>query len=338
MKKNDVFLFFRNIKKESIIKQQKMNVIISQKVENQKINYHRVGYLKEDIQIEDFTESIIDYDEFGNIVKETRFLPDSSIDTIILNEYNANNQLISTSEYDETGELILQVLSSFDADHHLILQQTQYGANSPYYSSRFVYEAGLLKKQEAYIEDTLDGIEKEYFYNEHQQLIEERHYDDAGEMQSLFNYQYDANGQVIEMMKKELLVENILSGGRRAEDVRTYEYAYDNRGNQIKVLIYNYEEELIMKVYRKFNDENRLIEEEEEDLDNYRKTVYTREGELLVKIAIYNKEDKMDSWIDFEYDVKKRNTKMVQYVKDETDEESYRTLYEHIKHYIAPEA
>ena len=145
-----------------------------QRVKNQRINYNRVGYSKEEIIVEDFTESIVYYDKNGNILKEERYTFDGSIDLTVINTYNEAQQIVST-----------------------------------FYSSRFIFENGLLIRQEAYFEDCFEEVEKEFFYNEHRQLIEERHYDDSGEVQYLFKYQYNEKGEVIEMSKKELLVENI---------------------------------------------------------------------------------------------------------------------------------
>ncbi len=309
-----------------------------QRVKNQRINYNRVGYSKEDIIVEDFTESIVYYDKNGNILKEERYTFDGSIDLTVINTYNEAQQVVSTSEYDNEGVLMLQVLSFYNEDKKMVEQKTQYGEDTLFYSSRFIFENGLLIRQEAYFEDCFEEVEKEFFYNEHRQLIEERHYDDSGEVQYLFKYQYNEKGEVIEMSKKELLVENILSGGNRAEDVRTYEFTYDSRGNQIKELIYNYDEALITRIYREYDVENRLTVEEEEDLDNYRKTVYNREGELLLKISIYNKQEEIDSWLEFDYDTQKRNIAMTQFIRDEISPDEYRILYKIERIYMLPDA
>lgn len=304
-----------------------MNNPITQQIKIQKINHLRVGYGKDDISLEDYTESILSLDKSGNILKEERFSPDASFESLVLNEYNDQNILISSKEYDEENNLIHQVTYLYD-DKKLLQQTTLYGEDCPQYVTRFVYEGDLLIKQEAYVEDDFESVEKTFQYNEKQLLTKEVHYDDDGRTQYIYEYDYQPDGLLEKMVKIEVL----------EKDKRTYEYTYDNAGNRVKILVYNYQEQLIAKTYQKFTDDNLLFESEEEDLNSYKKTVYQREGNLLMKVSIYGRNDELQSWMDFEYDESGRNTKMVNYIKDETDEESYRILYELIRHYTLPEA
>ena len=304
-----------------------MNNPITQQIKIQKINHLRVGYGKDDISLEDYTESILSLDKSGNILKEERFSPDASFESLVLNEYNDQNILISSKEYDEENNLIHQVTYLYD-DKKLLQQTTLYGEDSPHYVTRFVYEGELLTKQEAYVEDDFECVEKTFQYNEKQLLTKEVHYDDDGRTQYIYEYDYQPDGLLEKMVKIEVL----------EKDKRTYEYTYDNAGNRVKILVYNYQEQLIAKTYQKFTDDNLLFESEEEDLNSYKKTIYEREGNLLMKVSIYGRNDELQSWIDFEYDESGQNTKMVNYIKDETDEESYRILYELIRHYTLPEA
>lgn len=304
-----------------------MNNPIAQQIKIQKINHLRVGYGKDDISLEDYIESYITIDKIGNILKEERFSLDGSFESLVLNEYNDQNILISSKEYDEQNNLIHEVTYLYD-DKKLLQQTTLYGEDSPHYVTRFVYEGELLIKQEAYVEDDFECVEKTFQYNEKQLLTKEVHFDDDGRTQYIYEYEYQPDGLLQKMVKTEVL----------EKDKRTYEYEYDNAGNRVKILVYNYQEQLIAKTYQRFSDDNILSESEEEDLNGYKKTIYQREGNLLTKVSIFGRDDELQSWLDFEYDESARNTKMVNYIKDETDEESYRILYELIRHYTLPEA
>lgn len=304
-----------------------MNNLIAQQIKIQKINHLRVGYGKDDISLEDYIESYITIDKIGNILKEERFSLDGSFESLVLNEYNDQNILISSKEYDEQNNLIHEVTYLYD-DKKLLQQTTLYGEDSPHYVTRFVYEGELLIKQEAYVEDDFECVEKTFQYNEKQLLTKEVHFDDDGRTQYIYEYEYQPDGLLQKMVKTEVL----------EKDKRTYEYEYDNAGNRVKILVYNYQEQLIAKTYQRFSDDNILSESEEEDLNGYKKTIYQREGNLLTKVSIFGRDDELQSWLDFEYDESARNTKMVNYIKDETDEESYRILYELIRHYTLPEA
>ena len=70
------------------------------------------------------------------------------------------------------------------------------------------------------------------------------------------------------------------------KDKRTYDYEYDERNNRVKELIYNYNDELISKSYTKYNDENRVVEVEEEDLNQYKLTQYQYD---VIKVSILDK-------------------------------------------------
>ena len=112
------------------------------------------------------------------------------------------------------------------------------------------------------------------------------------------------------------------------KDKRTYDYEYDERNNRVKELIYNYNDELISKSYTKYNDENRVVEVEEEDLNQYKLTQYQYEGENVIKVSILDKNKKIISWTEFIYDESGKNKQLTQYITDEVDPESYRKLYE----------
>ncbi|HHU46538.1 MAG TPA: hypothetical protein P5134_04050 [Bacteroidales bacterium] len=284
----------------------------------EKINYLRVGYQKDDIISEQYTEMLLHFDEAGNIVKQEHFSPDKEIISVVLNEYNEQNHLVVTSEFDENEELLQKIEYFYNLNGKVERQNNFYGEGSPCYVTRFVYENNLLIQQEAYVEEDLEGVEKKYFYNDNNQLIKEIHFNEDGKEQYIFEYSYFENGTLKQTTKIEVL----------EKDKRTYDYEYDERNNRVKELIYNYNDELISKSYTKYNDENRVVEVEEEDLNQYKLTQYQYEGENVIKVSILDKNKKIISWTEFIYDESGKNKQLTQYITDEVDPESYRKLYE----------
>ena len=131
-------------------------------------------------------------------------------------------------------------------------------------------------------------------------------------------YDYDAKGQVVEMKVEEVA----------AKDRRTYSYEYDNQGNRIKELTYNYDDTLIAKKYTEYAPDGRILSEEAEDLDNYKKTVYEYNGDNLVKISVYAKDESLVSWSELQYDDENRLYASADYIIDEVDPSEYRLLAE----------
>lgn len=290
----------------------------------EKINYLRVGYQKDDIISEEYREMLLYFDKQGNIVKQEHFSPDDEIISVVLNTYNEQYQLVVSSEFDEHRELLQKVEYFYNSNGKIEQQNTFYGENSPCYRTRFIYENSLLLQQEAYVEDDLEGVERKYFYNDNNQLIKEIHFNEDGKEQYIFDYSYFEHGALKQRSKIEVI----------EKDKRTYDYEYDIKGNRIKELIYNYNDELISKTYTKYSDENRIIEVEEENLDNYKLTEYQYEGENVIKVSIFDKNKKLISWTEFTYDNMGKNILLTQYITDEVDPESYRKLYEIKRSYI----
>ena len=58
-------------------------------------------------------------------------------------------------------------------------------------------------------------------------------------------------------------------------------------------MIYNFKDKLIAAHYIKYNENNKEIESEWEDLDNYRKTCSEYEDDMQIKLQILDKDGKV---------------------------------------------
>ena len=283
------------------------------------INHFRVSFEKNNIETQKFTESIIQYNEAGKIVREEQYLMENELDYIIINEYNEKGELTSTSQYNGEQLLVQQNDFFYNEAGILIKQDSYYGENTIAYTQKFVYEDGLLIKQDIYEKEQFIFTEKDFLYNEQNLVEREVEYDEDGEPFYVTTFEYDENGLLIKKVREEIV----------EKDLRTYEYDYDEHKNKTKELIYNYEGMLIAKTYYVYNEEGKLLEKEDEDLDHYQKINYTYYGKNLSKIETFNSDNKIISWTEYTYDENDLALSLIHYGVDEMNDKDYRIRMEY---------
>jgi YD repeat-containing protein len=280
--------------------------------------YQRTGFDKDDITPIQCKELEVEYNEAGKAAKETHFSEDGEVDSYTLNEYDDRGRLVSSVQYDADEILCQQTTQQYDEEGHLVCQGNIYGEGSPEYLTKFVYENGLLMRQDSYDEDDFDFTEKEFAYDSEGRLTKEIDYSDDGEVLYAIENQYNEKGLLSQMIRNEVA----------AKDRRTYQFAYDERGNKVKDLVYNYNEELIAKAYYTYNDDDQPLEVETEDLDRYQKATYTYEGAHLVEEALTDKDGNVLSKTTYHYNEQDDIDLITRYIRDEVDNNELRVLSE----------
>ena len=283
-----------------------------------KKEYQRVGYDAQDIEPIEYTEGYAEYDDHGQIVREERYEPDGSLNTLTVNIYTDNQQLLQTEQYDQDKVLLQKTVNQYDDQQRLVAQSNYYGDASEEYVTRYFYdEAGNAVKQEVYVNGKLDFVEKTTAYKDGRpDTVTEN--DDYGKPMYIHHYQYDEKGQVSVYVRDE--VQN--------NDRRTYEFTYNENGDRVKDLIYDYDMTLIAKVNRTFDEQNRQIEIVEEDLDNYRRITMEYDGDRVVKNTMFDKQGEITGWAEYEYADDGRQSMAREFIRDEVEPENFRMLRE----------
>ena len=283
-----------------------------------KIEHQRIGYDEADIEKLEYTELEASYNEAGQIVREERFDPDGNTNTLTINNYNEMGQLIQAEQYDQDHILLQKSVNTYN-DQGLMVQQSNYfGEGDIEYVTHFVYDDdGHLLRQEMYDDGKLDYVEKEMHY-QNGLLVKEFENDDYGKTLNIHTYEYNEKGLVSKHIVDE--VQN--------KDRRTYEFAYDEHQNCIKELVYDYNETLIAKTYRRYNELNQQVEIESEDLDNYRKITLEYDGAQVVKNSIINKEGQLTGWAEYTYDENGKENSAKEFIQDEVQPDHFRLLRE----------
>ncbi len=283
-----------------------------------KKEYQRVGYDEKDIEPVEYTEVKAQYNEQGQIVREERYDPDGNLNTLTVNTYNDNNLLIQSEQFDMDEILLQKIVNYYDENQNLIRQGNFFGDDENEYITQYVYDKdGNLLRLEMYCDGELDYVEKEMEYADGL-LVKEIENDDYGNKVNVHQYGYDAKGLLVKHVRDE--VQN--------RDRRTYEYTYDENDNCIKELVYDYGNSLIAKVYRQYNEQNKLVETVEEDLDNYRKITMEYDGELVVKNSLFNKDGQLLGWAEYTYDETGKENSSREFIQDEVQPENFRQIRE----------
>ena len=236
-----------------------------------KKEYQRVGYDAQDIEPVEYTEGYAEYDDNGRLLREERYEPDGTLNTLTVNTYNENGALVQTEQFDQEDILLQKTVNQYDDNQRLVAQSNYYGdASEEYVTKYYLDDNDNVVKQEVYVNGELDYVEKLSTYvNGHPDTVTEN--DDYGNPMYIHHYQYDEKGQVTVYVRDE--VQN--------NDRRTYEFTYNDNGDRVKDLIYNYDMKLIAKVNRTFDGANRQTEIIEEDLDSYRRITMEYDGDKV---------------------------------------------------------
>ena len=283
-----------------------------------KKEYQRVGYDAQDIEPVEYTEGYAEYDDNGHILREERYEPDGTLNTLTVNTYNENGELVQTEQYDQDDILLQKTVNKYDENQRLASQSNYYGDASEEYVTKYDYDAeGNVVKQEVYVDGNLDYVEKTaIFVNGRPDTVTEN--DDYGNAMYVHHYQYDEKGQVTVYVRDE--VQN--------KDRRTYEFTYNDNGDRVKDLIYDYDMKLIAKVNRTFDEQNRQTEVVEEDLDSYRRITMEYDEDRVVKNTMFDKNGEITGWAEYEYADDGRQSMAREFIHDEVEPQNFRMLRE----------
>ncbi len=275
--------------------------------------YVRSGYGEEDIQSEEYLMAEIEYSETGKILTDKRFTSEGAIESTTLNEYDAQDRVIASSQYDESGELCQKNAFEYDADGRIAKKSCFYGEGSPEYATRNVMENGLLIREDAYTEEDFDYTEKTHEYDSEGRETQCVEFNEDNEVLYRTSFEYDNEGRMVKRFYEQ----------PQEHDSRTFTYEYDENGNKTKELLYNFDEKLIAKAYYSYNEDGNVVEMEEENLDIYRLTRYTYEGKNCVKIEQSDR-DMLLAWTEYSYNEQGDVVLTRNFIRDEVDPEKFR--------------
>ena len=279
-----------------------------------KTDFLRTGFGEEDITEQQYTEAEINYNEAGKILTEKHFNVDGDMESSVENEYDAQGRVVSSAQYDETGELCQRNIFIYDEEGRILRKGCFYGEGAPEYATVYVYEGDRLIREDAYDEDEFSCTEKAYEHDDAGHVIKTVEYDEDGNVLYRTIDEYDENGRLAQRLREE----------PQEHDSRTFAYAYDEQGRKVKELMYNFNGKLIAKSYFTYDEDGQLVEQEDENLDTYRRTTFDYDGEKCVKVSLFEKDGKELGWTEYEYDDRGNVAVQKNFIRDEVRPDNHR--------------
>lgn len=239
-----------------------------------------------------------EYDENGNIIKETNYAPDETIEESVVRKYEES---ILTEElfYDEEENLIERKTYSYN-EKGKPETETKYYMDGSVDTFSYIYnDDGLLMKK--ICKDDEGIVERvDYFHYAGKNLILHEAYDEDNELIKKLTFQYDENDNVIvntvfdqetqenfkivnKLNEKNLREElqkfdendNLIEKAsyrfdEKGEIIRVIEESplvknettlqYDNKGNMVKQEEHNENNQLNHRIERNYDDEGNILE------------------------------------------------------------------------------
>ncbi len=230
-----------------------------------------------------------------------------------LYEYDEKGLLLTEQFLDYDGQLVQKVCYEYNENGNVVKMLEQYEDYEELYSTVYKYDGTLLTQVDHLVDDELDFTEKKLVY-ENQKLVKEIQYDEYNETKNIITNKYNDKGLLIRSVRDEV----------KEKDRRTFELFYDDQNNKVKELIYNYKDKLIAAQYIRYDEKNRELESEWEDVDHYKKTVLEYDGDRVKTIIYLNKEGQITGKIENNFD---ENKNLIQSKRFEFDQVYTNDLY-----------
>ncbi len=287
----------------------------------------------------------VNYNEAGFTLDSIIYQGNKAIATLS-NEYNENNDLLVSVIKDSLGNVQQKVERTYDAKGNVLTFQLKQG-ESTVYSQKMTYDGDKITKIVEFDEIGNPRIVTNYTYNHSGKLITNSETDENGLQLKKTSLVYDKDGnnsvQTIynslgQVSEKNFLKEYDANGNAKliekynANDslVVTYQYDYNEKGEEIKSVIYDGVGQIIRQsmssfdqkgnqigyeiyeggkgfvgkdqiTYNDKNQEIQLIVFDKNDSQIKRKTTIYNDKDLKQEVVNYNKVDEPVFRITFDY-------------------------------------
>lgn len=246
-----------------------------------------------------------EYDSKGNLIKEIEKDPNYDEDCCTEYEYDSNGNLIKET-YGNSAEGVMGGAEyEYDSKNNMI-KESYYGRMGFSASKTYKYDAnGNLIKEEEYRSDDNRVRSIEYEYDSKGNVVKETY---GGDIINLKVFAYDENGK---KTKEETYSNNARSGCLA-------EYEYDVSGNLIKESVYSF---TLPGLDMDDSEEINAYGLVKGDLESWEEYTYDSKGNLLKEthyvINHYNAEDTDVAWREYEYNADGKEIKHTYYTSME---------------------
>jgi len=241
--------------------------------------------------------SLIRFDKNDNMVEDSVFLSNGTLESRNTYSYNERNQLIEHSVFSNEEEISEKTLTHYDKDN-IVKQEVIYGDGSLSIKT-FTKTNNILNAIITDEEGEYEGKEIQIF-NSKGQVIEECIYDENDTVQEKIIRQYDEAGHVV------LRIEYGMEEEFRSKRI----FEYDNNGNPVMVIDLNDADEVIHRRSSSFDENNNVVKE---NIDGY-VLLYTYDDKnQRIKEEILDPYGNTETFTEYIYDDEKRIQQSISY-------------------------
>lgn len=216
----------------------------------------------------------VNYSKSGKVL-DSLIYQDNKVIASLVNEYNNQDKLLLSMIKDSAGNIQQQVERTYDENNNVLTFQLKQLDNIVY-SQKMTYENDRMTKIVEFDKDGNPRIVTNYEYNESGKLITNTESDENGLLLKKTSLVYDKDGnnsvQTVYNSKGAVAEKNFLkdydsNGNARLIEkydsndslIVTYQYTYNEKGEEIKSVIYDGVGQIIRQSMSSFDDKGNQI-------------------------------------------------------------------------------
>jgi len=237
--------------------------------------------------LDNFKESVQEFDSNQNLLAERAFIEDGSLSFARTFKYDENGVLIEKLEYMDFEQVGETTTYSYDENGELIETVTMFmdGAKTIQKSARDGNLITILQTDE---NDIVEANEVKRL-DEHENIVEEIAYGPDNEVISRQEHTYNSLHQAIDSKQYEY-----------GEFVTHRRCEYDDKGNIVRVSFHNDQGGLTDVITYEFDKDNNLINEQHNDY-HLIKSTYDNDGNLIKQETLNPIDGLMSSMAEYVY-------------------------------------
>ncbi len=196
--------------------------------------------------VETTEEKSYQRNENGLILSEFKHYADGSIDTTKY-EYDSQFRIISMHTFDEEGDLETKEVFEYQGEYLKKKEVYDNLDNLLLREEIKVDEQGNTREVIRWDDESDETTRAIFLYNNAGLKVEEQKFDEEGTLVDHIKFIEDESGRVMSIVEQG-----------QTKETRTH-FQYDEQGNQILQVVVNAENKEIVRVERKFNEDNEMI-------------------------------------------------------------------------------
>jgi hypothetical protein len=234
------------------------------------------------IEANSYTASLNEYDKNGNLIKSSSYTHGEEVHEFYEYTYDADNNLTEELCYMDENELAEHKFITWNEQKLPAVEKVVYQEDGSENTTYFAYNENKLLTKKKVVDQDDELEEYDTYEYENDRLICEKKFDSDKNLVFTKKYNYDEDGN---MTAYEY-------SSTDEYDYQRSEYYYNENGERVKTLRYNYKDQLIEKNIVQFDDKGNITELIEENQRSNKITrLYYDDNNNQIKQEEFNEDE-----------------------------------------------